>query len=134
MANGLAEWYTQKQQNLPGWQDAWGNTYADREDALAGAENLQFGTDLEGVNTADLVNQQPQNGGFSFDGKGFMQGAQGLAALGGLYTGIQNYHLMKNKFNFDKDMARKQYGMAKDAYDRQVERADSVGRQLRGTR
>jgi hypothetical protein len=57
----------------------------------------------------------------------------GLDIAGGLanaYIGYKNYGLQKDKFAFEKDMANKEYAMAKDAYDRNVKRAGSVGSQM----
>jgi hypothetical protein len=45
-------------------------------------------------------------------------------------TGMKQLGLQKDAFNFNKQMQEKQYGLAKDAYDRAVKRADSIGNQM----
>lgn len=54
--------------------------------------------------------------------------AQGLA---GLYLGNKQLGLAEDQFAFNKDMATKEYDMAKDAYDRNVKRAEGIGAQMR---
>lgn len=46
------------------------------------------------------------------------------------YTGYKQLGLAEDTFNFNKDMAQKEYAMAKDAYDKQVKRASSIGDQM----
>jgi len=60
-------------------------------------------------------------------------GTMGNLALGGLaaYTNWQQLGLAKKAFKFNKDMKQKEYAMAKDAYDRNVARAKSIGDQMR---
>ena len=50
--------------------------------------------------------------------------------LAGAYLGNKQLNLAQDKFDFDKDMMQKQYGMAKDAYDKQVKRAAGIGAQM----
>lgn len=47
--------------------------------------------------------------------------------LAGLYFANKQYGLQKDAFNFNKDMALKEYAMAKDAYDRNALRAEGLG-------
>lgn len=54
--------------------------------------------------------------------------AQGLA---GLYLGNKQLGLAEDQFAFNKDMATKEYALAKDAYDRNVKRAEGIGTQMR---
>lgn len=77
------------------------------------------------------------------DGKGGILGMSketlgGLGDLGGLagglastYAGFKQLGLAEDAFNFNKAMKEKEYAMAKDAYDRNVARAKSVGDQMR---
>jgi hypothetical protein len=75
---------------------------------------------------------------FGADGFGFNKGTlQGLGQIGnlasgvaGIYLGNKQLGLAKDKFAFDKDMLTKQYNMAKDAYDRQVERTGNIDRKI----
>lgn len=57
-------------------------------------------------------------------------GVDAATGLASLYAGMQGLDLAKDQFNFNKDQANKQYAMAKDAYDRNVARADSIGNQM----
>lgn len=59
-------------------------------------------------------------------------GTLGNLALGGLaaYTNMQQLGLAKDAFKFNKDLKNKEYAMAKDAYDRNVARAKSIGNQM----
>lgn len=53
---------------------------------------------------------------------------------GGLADSFMAYKQMglaEDAFNFNKDMAMKEYNMTKDAYDRNVKRAKSIGDQMR---
>lgn len=50
--------------------------------------------------------------------------------LANAYLGYKNYGLAQDTFAFNKDMKEKEYAMAKDAYDRQVARASSIGNQM----
>lgn len=61
-----------------------------------------------------------------------------LVDLGGLasgladsYKGLKQLGLAEDTFNFNKSMKEKEYSMAKDAYDRNVARADSISEQMR---
>lgn len=75
---------------------------------------------------------------FGAEGFGMNQGTlQGLGSigdigkgLGGIYLGYKQLGLAEDKFAFDKDMMNKQYAMAKDAYDKQVARANNIGSQM----
>ncbi len=75
---------------------------------------------------------------FGADGFGFNKGTlEGLGQIGdlvsglsGIYLGNKQLGLAKDKFAFDKDMLTKQYDMAKDAYDRQVERTGNIDRKI----
>ena len=57
-------------------------------------------------------------------------GAQALSGLANVYGNLKQLGLAEDTFNFNKDMANKQYAMAKDAYDRNVARADSISKQM----
>jgi hypothetical protein len=52
------------------------------------------------------------------------------SGLGSLYLGNKQLGLAEDTFAFNKDMQNKQYAMAKDAYDKNVARAASVGSQM----
>ncbi|MEA1999014.1 MAG: hypothetical protein U9N61_06815 [Euryarchaeota archaeon] len=54
-----------------------------------------------------------------------------LSSLAKVGLGFQELGLAKDTFNFNKDMKKKEYAMAKDAYDRNKKRAVSVGNQMR---
>ena len=75
-----------------------------------------FGADGFGMNTGTL--------------KGLGSIGNIAQGIGGLYLGSKQLGLAKDKFAFDKDMVNKQYAMAKDAYDKQVARANSIGSQM----
>lgn len=56
----------------------------------------------------------------------------GLAGgLANTFAGFKQLGLAEDAFNFNKGMKEKEYAMAKDAYDRNVARAKSVGDQMR---
>lgn len=57
-------------------------------------------------------------------------GVNAVTGLASLYAGLQGLDLARDQLNFNKDQANKQYTMAKDAYDRNVARADSIGNQM----
>lgn len=57
-------------------------------------------------------------------------GVNAVTGLASLYAGLQGLDLARDQLNFNKDQANKQYAMAKDAYDRNVTRADSIGKQM----
>ena len=59
------------------------------------------------------------------------QGVNAVTGLASLYAGMQGLDLARDQLNFNKDQANKQYAMAKDAYDRNVARADSIAAQMR---
>ncbi len=80
---------------------------------------------------------------FGADGKGGLFGLDSntLNALGkvgslagglaGTYAGFKQLGLAEDAFNFNKELKEKEYAMAKDAYDKNVARAKSVGDQMR---
>ena len=78
--------------------------------------NSLFGAEGFGMNTGTL--------------KGLGSIGNIAQGVGGLYLGSKQLGLAKDKFAFDKDMVNKQYAMAKDAYDKQVARANSIGSQM----
>lgn len=53
----------------------------------------------------------------------------GLGALN-TWGGLEELGLAKDAFNFNKNMAEKEYAMAKDAYDRNVKRSEHVASQM----
>lgn len=59
-----------------------------------------------------------------------MAGQLGLG-LANTLTAMDQLRLQKDAFAFNKDMKNKEYAMAKDAYDRNVARAASIGEQMR---
>lgn len=75
--------------------------------------------------------------GFGFN-KGTMQGLGSIgqigAGLGSLFLGAKQLGLAEDKFKFDKDMLNKQYAMAKENYDRQKARSESIGSQMQSGR
>lgn len=60
-------------------------------------------------------------------------GTAGQLGLGlaNTLTAMRQLELQKDAFRFNKDMKNKEYAMAKDAYDRNVARAASIGEQMR---
>ncbi len=64
----------------------------------------------------------------TWDGIG--SGIQIGTGLMNAFTGMKQLGLQKDAFNFNKQMQEKQFGLAKDAYDRAVKRADSIGSQM----
>ena len=50
--------------------------------------------------------------------------------IGNLWLGYEQYGLNKDIYNTNKENAAKEYAMKKDAYDRNVARADSIGNQM----
>jgi hypothetical protein len=61
----------------------------------------------------------------------------GLGAAGqllggaiGAYTGLENLGLARKALDYNMAMGDKQYAMAKDAYDRNVARAEHIGNQM----
>lgn len=63
------------------------------------------------------------------------KGAGTLADIGmgamQTWTAMQQLGLAKDAFKFNKDMKQKEYGMARDAYDKNVARRESVSNQMR---
>lgn len=51
--------------------------------------------------------------------------------LAGTVAAMEQLNLQKDAFKFNKDMKEKEYGMARDAYDRNVARAAGIGEQMR---
>lgn len=111
--NGLA--FSSVQNNNQGYAANWDNQAAD----FGGTSNYgtQTGDGLFGID-----NQQWGNIG--------QAGQLGLG-LANAYSGYKNMQLKRDAFDFNKDMKQKEYAMAKDAYDRQIRRATSIGDQMR---
>jgi hypothetical protein len=61
---------------------------------------------------------------------GLAVGGQLLGGLTGAYVGLENLGLAKKQYALQEDMLNKQYNMAKDAYDRNVKRAEHIGNQM----
>ena len=88
------------------------------------------------------INVPTNNSIFGADGfglnKGTMQGLGSIgqigAGLGNLFLGSKQLGLAEDKFEFDKDMLNKQYAMAKENYDRQKARSESIGSQMQSGR
>lgn len=72
------------------------------------------------------------SGGLNIGNTGSVLG--GIGDLANAWTGYQQLGLAKKAFNFNRDMKEKEYAMAKDAYDRQVNRANSIGSQMQAGR
>ena len=91
-----------------------------------------------GFDFSSTVNSGLGSSIFGSKGFGMNQGTlQGLGSisnilggLGGIYLGSKQLGLAKDKFAYDKDMMNKQYAMAKDSYDKQVARANSIDKQM----
>ena len=79
-----------------------------------------FGTDGFGLNTGTM--------------KGLGSIGDIASGLGSLYLGSKQLGLAEDKFKFDKDMLNKQYAMAKENYDRQKARSESIGSQMQSGR
>lgn len=88
------------------------------------------------------INVPTNNSIFGTEGFGFnkstMQGLGSIgqigAGLGSLFLGAKQLGLAEDKFKFDKDMLNKQYAMAKENYDRQKARSESIGSQMQSGR
>ena len=79
-------------------------------------------------------NQVPQTTPTFMDSIGGLQGVglgiEGLSAIGNYFNASKANKLAEKGLAFNMDMANKQYAMAKDAYDKNVARAKSVGDQM----
>lgn len=53
------------------------------------------------------------------------------SGLAGTFAGIKQMGLAEDAFDFNKAMKEREFAMAKDAYDRNVRRAESIGNQMR---
>ena len=53
-----------------------------------------------------------------------------LGGVIGGYTGLENLGLARKTLDYNMAMGDKQYAMAKDAYDRNVARAEHIGNQM----
>jgi hypothetical protein len=115
-------------------------------------QNKNFGYDAMGyTNQALLNNNKISNFAMGADGLvrpntlaepktflGLEQGTWGgLGAAGqllggaiGAYTGLENLGLARKALDYNMAMGDKQYAMAKDAYDRNVARAEHIGNQM----
>lgn len=103
--------------------------------------SMGFGTDT--TNTTDITDYTKSSRNmfgdiFGSDGfgmnKGTMQGLGSIGQIGSgigqLFLGAKQMGLAEDKFEFDKDMLNKQYAMAKENYDRQKARSESIGNQM----
>ena len=74
------------------------------------------------------------NSGF-LDSIGGLKGLGTIAGIGGglanALLGYKQLGLQEDAFDFNKAMKEKEYRMAKDAYDKNVARAKSIGEQMR---
>lgn len=103
---------------------------ADSYNALGGVSGT--GMDFKTWTNTQGINSSPSTGLGDLSGlQGIGAGLQGLGALAGAFTGMKNYKLAKDSLSFNKDMAQKEYAMAKDAYDKNVARSKSIGEQMR---
>jgi hypothetical protein len=59
-------------------------------------------------------------------------GMGALESVGNLWSAWENNKLAKKQFAFNKDMATKNYALAKDAYERRVRRSDNLTRAQSG--
>lgn len=57
--------------------------------------------------------------------------ASGIGGLASSFAAFKQLGLAEDAFKFNKEMKEKEYAMAKDAYDRNVKRATSIGDQMR---
>jgi len=83
---------------------------------------------------ADSTSPTGSGSGFSFNGSLQELGA-GLGAaqtIAGLWSTWEQNKLAKDSFAFNKQMATKNYNMAKDAYDRRNRRSSNIADQLAG--
>jgi hypothetical protein len=129
---------------------ATSNSLLNSYDILAD-QNKNFGYDAtSSTNQALLNNNKISNFAMGADGLvrpstlepktflGLEQGTWGgLGAAGqllggaiGAYTGLENLGLARKTLDYNMAMGDKQYAMAKDAYDRNVARANSIGDQM----
>lgn len=99
-----------------------------------------------GTGSSTAVGGGPASTGFldglaNTFGKGFNYIGENQKSLGDLaglagslantFAGFKQLGLAEDTFNFNKAMKEKEYAMAKDAYDRNVKRATSIGNQMR---
>lgn len=90
---------------------------------MSGAEQEAYFKGLDIENAA-------KDSGFGMNMNTIGTGFNIASGLGSLYLGNKQLGLAEDKFAYDKDMMNKQYAMAKDAYDKQVARAGSIGSQM----
>lgn len=98
------------------------------EQAVQAANAGAFDSGLLGTDNSD-ASINPLGGGQGL--ANFGTGVNIATGLYGAYLGNKQLGLQEDAFNFNKAMKEKEYAMAKDAYDRQVARADSIGSQMR---
>lgn len=91
----------------------------------AGTGDTWSVTDLK---TGKILDQSGKTGLDTFRNIGIVSDA--VTGLVGIDLGYKQLGLGKDKFAFDKDMMNKQYAMAKDAYDKNIQRSDSIGSQM----
>lgn len=122
--------------------DVTGSSYTPTVSSPNKYTNMAFG--ITGDNTTSATDYTPPASNsifgdlFGKDGFGMNKGTmEGLGSIGGIGAGIgkiwlgsKQLGLAEDKFEFDKNMLNKQYDMAKDNYDRQKARAESVGNQM----
>ncbi len=77
------------------------------------------------------IGSDTTGGGFLDNLSGWGDLAAGLGGLASSFAAYKQLGLAEDTFKFNKDMKTKEYAMAKDAYDKNVKRAASVGEQMR---
>lgn len=107
----------------------------DRYNALTAnaSTNSNYANDLAKLNTETAAAYAPNTTTLGLDNSTW----SGLGSLGTLgaaglnaWTGMKQLDLAEDTFNFNKLDANRTYEMAKDAYDKNVARAGSIGTQM----
>lgn len=134
--------------NMDGLAGSYINPYSGRYNpnsqySILAAQNAEFGDyGTQATNKALVSNPNLPTTGSTGGGTGLFGlkdstwgniGTAGQLGLGlaNTLTAMRQLELQKDAFAFNKDMKNKEYAMAKDAYDRNVARAASIGEQMR---
>lgn len=121
-------WSTQLNPELGGLAGNLAN-YAGNSNFLGNPVD-EFSTKIASNNVT--TNVKPTGsflGDLNMDKLGNIAGLAG--SLANTFMGFKQLGLAEDAFNFNKAMKEKEYAMAKDAYDRNVARARSIGDQMR---
>lgn len=106
--------------------DPYSFEYAEYQDYLNSSGNNNAGLSNLGLAGSEVGGSKTTGSSLGALGTSLDLGMKGLNA----WTGYKELGLKEDAFNFNKQMQEKQYGLAKEAYDRSVARADSIGKQM----